>query len=157
MRRRKFQLLLLGCLLVILASWILSPAAKGTGAEQEYRQMRRARHWSSRLHIVRRRLPSFLVRLLDTTNLVKHYEDKARSQELALLATGYLTNASITITNLPATATNYLSTLHELARRMRARRDVEYVYFYVVPNDYQAVVLCRTQDVALVRTAIESP
>jgi hypothetical protein len=157
MRRRKFQVLLFGCLIVILAGWILSPAAKGTRDEQEYRQMRRARRWSSQLHIVRGRLPGFLVRLLDTTNLVKHYEDKARTQQLALLATGYLTNASITITNLPATATNQLSRLHELARRMRARRDVEYVYFYVLPNDYQAVVICRTQDVALVRGAIESP
>ncbi len=144
-------------MLVILAGWMLSPAAKGTGDEQQYRQMRRARNWSSRLHSVRRRLPSFLVRLLDTTNLQKHYADKARTQELALLATGYLTNASITITNLPATATNHLSCLHELARRLRARGHVEYVYFYVLPNDYQAVVLCRTQDVALVRTAMESP
>ena len=156
MRRRKFQLLLFGCLLVILAGWILSPAGKGTGGEQEYRQMRRARHWSSRLHIVRRRLPSFLVRPLDATNLVKHYEDKARTQQLALLATGYLTNATITITNLPATATNHLLCLHELKRRLGARRDVEYVYFCVL-NDHQAMVLCRTQDVALVRTAIGSP
>jgi hypothetical protein len=157
MRRRKFQLLLFGCLLVVLAGWILSPAAKGTGDEQEYRQMRRARHWSSRLHIVRRRLPGFLVRLLDTSNLVKQCEDKARTQQLALLATGYLTNATITITNLPATATNHLSTLHELKRRLGPQRHVEYVYFSVPANDYQAVVLCRTQDVALVRTAIESP
>jgi hypothetical protein len=139
----------------MLAGWILSQAAKGTGDEQKYRQMQCARNWSLRLHLVRRRLPSFLVRLLDTSNLVKHYEDKARTQERALLATGYLTNASITITNLPATATSNLSRLHELARRLRARGHVEYVYFYVATD--QAVVICRTNDVALVRTAIESP
>jgi hypothetical protein len=156
MRRRKFQLLLFGCLLGVLAGWMLSQVAKGTGDEQQYRQMRRARHWSSRLHLVRKRLPDFLVRLLDTSNLVKHCEDKARAQEKALLATGYLTNASIIITNLPATATNYSSRAHELLRRLQARGRVEFVYF-ALPDDYQTVVLCRTQDVALVRTAIESP
>ena len=64
---------------------------------------------------------------------------------------------AITITNLPPTATNHLSCLHELTRRLRARGPVEYVYFYLRPGGYQAVVVCRTQDVALVRTALENP
>jgi hypothetical protein len=146
---------LFGCLLVILAAWILSPAAKGTTDEQKYRRMRREDIWSSRLHSLRRQLPGYLVRLLDFTNLEKYYATKAHVKEQALLATGYLTNASITITNLPVTANNELSCLDELGRRLRARNHVEFVFFYFRTN--QAVVTCRSQDLASVRTAIETP
>ena len=155
MRKHKLQLVLFGCLLVILAVWILTPTAMGTVDEQRYRQMRRASNWSSHLHSARRHLPGFLVHLLDRANLEKHYADKARAQEQALLSTGYLTNASITITNLPVTANNELSCLNELGRRLRAGDHVEFVFFYFRTN--QAVVTCRSQDLPSVRTAIETP
>jgi hypothetical protein len=153
MSRHKFHLVVLGCLLVILAGWILSQAGKGTADEHRYRQMLRADNWSWRLRYVRRRLPGNLVRLLDSTNLEKYYATKAGIQQKALLATGYLTNASFAITNLAVTATE-LSCLNELSRRLR-RDHAEFLFCYFRTN--HAVVTCRSQDLACVRAAIENP
>src|SRR6266853_2834474 len=101
MRRRKLQLVVLGCLLVLLGGWILRPAGKGTG-EQRFRYMLRATDWGLRLGSAEKRLPSPLVRLLHIVNLKRSCMGEAQAQEEALLASGYLTNTFITITNLPA-------------------------------------------------------
>src|SRR5436190_14668739 len=106
MRRRKLQIVLVACLLGILVIWVLQAARRGTSDEQQYRQMLRAEVWGGRLNSAEKRLPRFLVRMLHIANLKSKYMDKARRRYEALLASGYLTSVSITITNLPVTATN---------------------------------------------------
>lgn len=156
MRRRKFQIILVGCLLTMLAVWVLRSAREGTGDEHRYRQMLRAEVWGWRLNSAEKRLPGPLVRLLHIANLKKTYMGKAQAHEEALLASGYLTNASITITNLPPTATKEKSRQAEVLRRLRTGlRGVDSWFFYMKSN--QAVITCRSSDVPLIRRAIESP
>lgn len=121
MRRRKFQLVLFGCLLVLLVVWILTPARRGTGDERRFRQMLHAADWGWRLRSTEKRLPGPLARLLHVANLKNRCMGKAEAQQEALLASGYLTNTSITITNMPSTATSEKSCLAELQRRLKVR------------------------------------
>jgi hypothetical protein len=154
--RYKFQIILVGCLLVILAVCMLRDTGDGTGDERRYRQVLRAEVWVGRLNSAQKRLPSPAVRLLHIANLKKSYMDKAEAQAEALLASGYLTNASITITNLPAPAINEKSTLAEVQRRLRTGlRGVPSWSFYMESN--RVVITCRSSDLAQIRRAIESP
>ena len=155
MSRRKFQLVLFGCLLVLLVVWILTPARRGTGDERRFRQMLHAADWGWRFRSAEKRLPSPLARLLHVADLKNRCMGKAEAQQEALLASGYLTNTSITITNMPSTATSEKSCLAELQRRLKAGAHVDFLSFYVQTND--VVVTCRTRDLVVVRTALENP
>lgn len=148
--------MLAGCLLAVLAVWVLGTAVKKTGDEQRYRQFLRAEDWASRLNSAQKRLPSPLVRLLHIANLQTRYEHKAQAQAEALLASGYLTNVSITITNLPPAATNEKSALVEVQRRLRTGlRGVDFWSLYMESN--RAVIACRSSDLPIVRRVVESP
>jgi hypothetical protein len=156
MRKRKFQIIFIGCLLAVLAFWLLRPPNQGTGDEQRYRQMLRAQGWGWRLNSAQKQLPGALVRLFRVANLKQTYVDKADAQAEALLASGYLTSVSITITNLPLTATNEKSSLAEVQRRLRSCLQGDaFCSFYMQSN--QALITCRTSDLALFRRALQSP
>lgn len=155
MRSRKFQLVFFGCLLVLFLVWILTPGRRGTGDERRFRQMLHAADWGWRLRSAEKRLPSPLARLLHVANLKNRCMLKAEAQQEALLASGYLTNASITITKMPSTATNEKSCIAEIQRRLKAGGHIAFLSFYVQTND--VMVTCRSQDLVVVRTALENP
>ena len=176
MRRHKFQIVSFGCLLAILAVWMLRPA-QDTGDEVRYRQMVHASVWGSRFESVEAQLPGSLVRLFHIASIKTRYIGEYKAQQEALLASGYLTNAPITITNLPPqshfavqppiainekSAGIFAERQYEASaalvveRRLRTRLPgVDSWSFYMASN--QAVVTCRTSDVALIRRAIQGP
>jgi hypothetical protein len=100
MRRRKFQIILIGCLLAAVGVMVLRPADNRTN-DDKYQQWLRTQDWGRRLNSAQKKLPRPLVRLFHIANLKKSCQEKALVQEAALLASGYLTNATVTITNLP--------------------------------------------------------
>jgi hypothetical protein len=155
MRIRKSHLMLTGCLLGLLAVWVLWPAGRPKDDDQRFRQMVRSADWGWRLRSAEKHLPGPLVRLLHIPKLKSGYMEKAQAQEEALFASGYLTNANITITNLPVTSDDEKSCLAEVQRRLRARARIDFLSFYMRTN--QAVVTCRSRDLALVWTALENP
>jgi hypothetical protein len=155
MKARKSQFVLAGFLLALFAIWFLWSTGKEKDDDQRFRQMLRSAEWDGRFGSAEKRLPSLLVRLLQIQRLKSRCLDKARVQEEALLASGYLTNASVTIPNLPVEATNEKSCLAEILRRLRAGVHVDYLSFYMESN--RAMVTCRSRDLALVRAAIQNP
>jgi hypothetical protein len=176
MRRHKFQIVSLGCLLAILAIWVLR-SAQDTGDEVRYRQMVHASVWGSRFESAEAQLPGSLVRLFHITNIKTRYIGEYKARQEALLASRYLTNALITITNLPphshftipppipisekaagifAERQYEASAALGVERRLRMLlRGVDSWSFYMASN--QAVVTCRTSDVARIRRAIQGP
>jgi hypothetical protein len=153
-KRRKYQILLAGCLLVVLAVLVLRPDRERTNDEQKYRQMLRAEVWGGRLTSAEKQLPGPMVRLFHVAEIKKSQIEKAQSRADALLVSGYLTNTWITITNLPVTATNEKSRIAEVRRRLRAGLGgVDSWAFYMESN--QAFVTCRSIDLPHVRRAIE--
>ena len=154
MRKRTFHILFVGWLLAVLAVWLLSPSRAGD--EQQFRQMLRAQSWGWRLQSAQKQLPNSLAKLFYLVNLKKTFMDKADAHAEALLASGYLTNAFITITNLPLTATNDRSRLAEIQRRLRPCLQGDAFCSFVIHNN-QAVITCRSSDLPLFRHAIESP
>jgi hypothetical protein len=154
MRRRKFQIILIGCLLVIVGVLVLRPTDNRSDHDR-YLQLLRTKDWRWRLNSAQKQLPGPLVRLFHIANLKKSCQENAQAQEEALLASGYLTNASITITNLSFAAVDEKRSMAEVSHRLRASlRGVNYS-FYMESN--QAVITCRTSDLILIRQAIESP
>lgn len=102
-----------------------------------------------------RHLPLFLITTLHLERSRISNEELARTQWEALLVSGFLTNASVTITNLPLTATNKWSTFLEVARRFRRARGIDYGSFYMQGN--RAIITCRPNDLPRIRSQIEVP
>ncbi len=156
MKRRKFQFILVGLVLAVFAAWLFGAVGRGRGDEQRYREMRRAMAWDLRLRSAEERLPSALVRLLGVRNLQRSYMRKGQADQKALLASGYLTNATITVTNLSAAATNGVSCVREVLTRLRAAGQAHFLLGGGLHSN-QAEIICRSEDLVLVRRAIERP
>lgn len=146
--------MLIGCLLGLLAAWVVWPP-KPKDDEGNFRQMVRSADWGWRLRSAEKHLPGALVRLLHIGKLESRCFAQAQAQEESLLASGYLTNMAVGITKLPASATDEKSCLVEVQRRVRAGVRIDFLSCYIQSN--HAVVTCRSRDLALVRTAIENP
>ena len=74
----------------------------------------------------------------------------------ALLHSGYLTNAVITITNLPLASVGDKAIYREIQRRLTTHLGrIEFWEYYMRSN--QAIIMCRSIDLPRVRQAIESP
>ena len=155
MRKRKVRYALVGFLFALFAAWMLMPAGKVTNDEQKFRQMLRAQAWGWRFRSAKKSLPSPVVRLLRIAHLEQSNFEKAQLQEEALLASGYLTKASITLTNLPLSATNEKACLAELQRRFHTSVQIDFLSYYVQSNE--VMITCRSRDLPLVRSAIETP
>lgn len=155
MRIRKILLLRLGCLPVLLAIWILAFTEKEADDERRFHQMVRARNWGWRLYTTEKRLPSPLVRLFHIASFRTRCLDKAQAREEALFGSGYLTNTFFTITNLPASASSEKALNAEFVRRLLVGAHFDFLHFHVESN--QVVVSCRAKDLALIRTAIQTP
>jgi hypothetical protein len=153
--KRIFKLALVGCLLATVSVWFLRSPENPRDDGQKFRQMVRAERWSSRIHSTERHLPLFLITALRLEGSRLSNEELARTQREALLASGFLTNASLTITNLFLTATNRPSAFLEVYRRLRMLRGIDYWSFHMQSN--QVVVTCRPSDVPRIRSWIEVP
>jgi hypothetical protein len=99
-------------------------------------------------------MPKPLVKLLQVSRLRTWFMAKAEAQEGKLLGSGYLTNASISMTNLTSIASDEKSYLAELQRRLQSRH-IEYITYSVESNN--AMVTCRSTDLATIRAAIAGP
>jgi len=153
----KFQLVVLGCLVVVIAGWIiLSPPGKGTGNDQRLSHMVRTENWGWRLLCVENRLPSPVVRLFHVDALRDRYKCEAQVIYEDFLVSGYLTKALITLNKLPITPTNPASCWTEARRRLNAGVRIDFCRLIAWETN-QVLVECRTRDLALVRTAIENP
>jgi hypothetical protein len=154
-RLDKLLLVPLGCLPVLLAVWILAFTEKEDDDERRFHQMLRAQNWGWRLLTTEKRLPGPLVRLFHIASFRRGCMYKAQAREEALFGSGYLTNTLVTITNLPASASSEKSLTAELVRRLRAGAHFDFLQFHVESN--QVLVFCRSKDLALIRTAIQTP
>jgi hypothetical protein len=117
--------------------------------------MVRAERSSSRIHSIEKYLPLFLITKLRLEHSRLDKEELARTRREALLASGFLTNASVIITNLPPTATNRHSAFLEVYRRFRTLRGIDYWSFHMRSN--QAIIICRPSDLPRIQSGIEVP
>jgi hypothetical protein len=146
---------LVGCLLVVAAVWLLRSPKNATNDEERLREMVRAERAGSRIRSIERYLPLFVIEKLRLDVSWLHKEEFVETQRSALLASGFLTNVSFTLTNLPRTATKNNSTFLEVHRRLRALRGIDYWSFHMQSN--QAIITCRPGDLPRIRSGIEVP
>ena len=155
MIKRKVKIVLVGCLLALVAFWVLSQLANSSGDERKFRQLVRAERWSSRIHSIERFLPLFLIEKLRLEPLRLGNEERGRADKDALLGSGFLTIASIPITNLPPVATDKHSTLLEVYRRLRVLRGIDYWSFHMQSN--RAIITCLPRDLERIKAGVENP
>ena len=150
MRIRKSYLVLAGCLLALLVvSWQWT-AGKGTGDDRRFQQMVHAWKWHWRFRSAETRFPGSLVRRLHIADLTTRYWRKGQLQQEALLASGYLTNTTLMITNLPPGDDR--SYRAEVRRRLLAGVRLEFWEFGMHSN--QVGITCRSRDLPLIRAKL---
>ena len=159
MSKRKFKFIvggLAGCLLALVGICIVRSPQEADNDQGKLRQVVRAQRSSSRIRQIERFLPLFLITKLRLEGRRLSNEDLARDQVKALLTSGFLTNASFVVTNLPRTATNRYAAHVELACRLRKLRGLDYWSFSMYSTN-RAGVTCRPCDLPRIERALQVP
>lgn len=150
-----FKILVFASLIAAIVVWVLYSRKTPTDDRAKLREIRAAQRAAQRWSKGIEYLPSAVIIKLGLGSREVLYREKAKALEKELLASGYLTNALVTITNLPATATNKMLAFQEVRRRLRKLQGVEICHFYIISN--VATVVCRPCDAAVVRDGLALP
>jgi hypothetical protein len=153
--KRTLKLGFLGCLVALGVLLGLLLPGKAKGDEQRFGEMRSAQRRILRIRLLERYLPLFLITKLHLGASRLTNDELVRADQEALLASGFLTQASLNFTNLPASVTNRFSAFLELQSRLRTVPDLKYC-IYRVEGD-RAVVICRSSDLPRIRSRVEAP
>lgn len=145
-RAKKFAWGLLGTALVLLAVWCNLPENKLAGDELKLAKMFDDWKWYSRVRILETKLPESWSRRLHLENWESRLSGSANRRRHELLASGYFTNVTILVTNLPSNLVTEHQRENELFRRL-----------FLIPgkvlcaefgeNSNSAVAICRPEDV----------
>jgi hypothetical protein len=157
-KKSVFKFAFIGCLLALGAAaiWQLAPSHSAEGDEQRFSRMRRAQQRIPRIRSLERYLPLFLIMKLHLEGSRLKNEDLASEEEKALLASGFLTNACIKITDLPAIATTRFLCAQELSKRLQTLPSATYWHFTMEKTNL-ACVICRPGELLRIRRRIELP
>jgi hypothetical protein len=148
--KRRLAFVLVGCVLLLGFVWMFRGHGNETVEEANFRRMLRAERMGWRIYQVEQHLPLFLDTTLRLEGHRIHNLQLARNLEESLLASGFLTNVSVTTANL-SVADKY----SEVARRLGTMRNVEYLSYYIQTN--ALTIICRTSDLPRIRSRIEIP
>jgi hypothetical protein len=148
MNKRKIQFTLIACASGLLLVWFCrAPRLDNADARYE-RWQRLIRRWSVALS-VERRLPASLVRLFRIQKLEQKYLDEREALGETLIASGYLTNVCIVVTNAASRRTQLAASLTQ------AFQGTENEWEFYVRSNHEVVVTCRPQHVILCRQALQ--
>jgi len=112
--------------------------------------------WAYRLRSTRTWLPIPLKDLLGISKVQSRCLSQGMANEAFLLTSGYLTNATITITNFPITANTKSLRFNEVKRRMQSGPPQNYYSYYSVEST-QVVITCCVKDFSLIRKRLTTP
>src|SRR6516164_3689000 len=100
MKKHKVQILMLAvALFVVSLFWVLRNPGHSVSDEGNYTQWRRTILAADRIISLERHLPQSLSRFFHLPNLERKYIDKHSALGDSLVASGYLTNVWINVTN----------------------------------------------------------
>jgi hypothetical protein len=148
MSKRKIQMVVIAFASALLLLWCYRLSRPGGDAEAKYKGWQRSIHRYSMAHSVERRLPAGLVRFLRIPGIEQKYLDEHEALGQALVASGYLTNVSIAVTN-PASRRSQLA-----ACLRKAFQGSGNEWEFYVRSNSEVVVTCLPEHVALCRQAL---
>jgi hypothetical protein len=155
MKKPKVRIIL-GVSLIVLVGWVLWPTGKPTTDDERYQQVKHAITWSERFVSMEYWHPAGLVDLLNVRYHATAYRQEAEAQTETLFASGYLTNASILISNWPWAATSRKPIDAEVGSRLaNVPKDSNVLYFDWETNGIR--VICRSRDLPLIQRALRTP
>jgi hypothetical protein len=156
MNERRTCIVLLGVFLVVAAILAFVYGSRAGSDEVRYRRSIRNVRLADRVRNACRCLPDPISRPLDRL-AVKPFRAYAAEEE-ALLASGFLTNLFVTLTNASARfgTTNLSPVLAQISRRMHAAVPGNDFLPFSLQRDFQSNVVsvkvtCRTKDVPLLQ------
>ena len=164
MNKHKLLAALVACLLASVALWIWLGSAHRNSDEAIYRQsVRKLRVALERQQFLRRWLPNSVAKPLVRMMLNRPIE-AYNAQKQAFLASGFLTNASITWTNAGASFSNGVMTtptIQGVEHLLRKAGHKDAFLLTKLAKDYKTrqvtvELVCPSQDVTLLRRALES-
>src|SRR6266550_1496627 len=148
MSKRKIQFALIACVSGLLLVWFCRTPRMDNAQAKYERWQRSIRRWSLALS-AERRLPASLVRLFRIQKLEQKYLDEREALGEALIASGYLTNVCIVVTNPVSRRTQLAALLTQ------AFKGTENEWEFYVRSNHVVVVTCRPQHVILCRQALQ--
>src|SRR5437879_1339279 len=108
MSKRKIKMVVVACASAMLLLWVYRLSRPRDSAEAKYEDWQRSIRRYSMAHSAERRLPSSIARLFRMNKIENAYLDEHEALRQTLLASGYLTNVSIAVTN-PASRRSQLA------------------------------------------------
>jgi hypothetical protein len=157
MNARNLQILLVGCLLVSLAAWMLTSAKRADNDERKFHRMVRESAWGYRLYSAENWLPRVLARVCRIASLREAWLADSRANEQALYASGYLATEWFTVTNFPASASSDQLRVAEAGRRLGPSALSRFELWALGAQSNQVMIVCPRKNAALIRTVIERP
>ncbi len=150
MSKRTLLIIIPGCLLAIIALWLVIPGRVPETDAARYKRWKGTLRWSERALWWADRLPRIIGRQLDlSARAQKHLQEHERLKE-ALLASGYVTNV---VVEMDRPMTNYVQRA-QLARRLRkVSQGMDDWEFLIASN--AVFITCRTHYVSLIRQALQ--
>jgi hypothetical protein len=146
MRNRRAQIILVVSVLVLVLAGFFATTRSAKTDEARCRDLIHTGRLHGRVLAMERSLPSQLVRLLHLVDLEAKYYKRYDAEQQALVASGYLVEVPLLVTNRPL-----LPEVNLLGKAFH-RAGAFYSIRYASPNG--VVVTCRPEDVIMCRKAV---
>jgi len=152
MSKRNSLIIVIACLLTIVVIWLFLPVGVPKTDAARYERWKQTSRLIGRVNWCERRLPQSLVRPFHLSELDQKYIDEHGRLGDALVASGYLTNVTIMVANVP---TNYVQRA-QIADRLRKAFPGHYEWeFWVRSRSNEVVITCRPEYEVLSRQAVQ--
>lgn len=152
--KRNSLVIVTACLLTIAVIWLFLPVAVPKSDAARYERWKQTSHLTGRVMWWERSLPQSLVRPFHLSALDQKYWDEHARLGDALVASGFLTNATITVDAAPTNTAQRAQAIdrfrNDFRKAFQGRDEWE---FWVGSN--VVVVTCRPQSIFLCRQALQ--
>ena len=147
MSERRIQAIVIASLLVFVAVWYFTTTRTAKTDEARYRQLIGTARSHGRALSIEHRLPTSLVRLFRLDDLETKYRMKYDAERRALVASGYLVEVSLLVTNRPV-----LQALNLVQKAFQGTG----AYYAIKGSAWtnEIVVTCRPEDAPICRKAV---
>ncbi len=149
--RRRVLLVILGVgILTVIALWLCLPAGAGNSDAARYQRWKHIPALYKRAVWWKAKLPRGLARAVHLSALPGQYLDERERLTAALVASGYLTNVSLTPDPTLTNSTRVRTTVDRIRKAHQAAEE-----WTVALHSNTVVIICRPQDEFRCRQALQ--
>lgn len=153
---KRKAILLAVIVLGALFCWQFVPPNQATTDEEKDKEMEWYNSRMLQVHSAKANLPQRAAIFLRLGKLEDRFYTESERRLYQMLDSGYYTNATINITNMPADAATDFANLTEVMRRLRVTNAPAGTIRYNATSN-QLTIICRTKDLPLYTHLVQTP